>query len=429
MNKIALIGYGRFGKTLHRLLETDFEVGIFHHDSNPEEIFQFSKTIFYCVPIDSFEKIIKKHKKYIDNHLLIDTLSVKEYPKKICKKYLSNSSGRMLLTHPMFGPDSSKMGFDGLPIVLDKNTSNNQEYSFWKSYFFQKKLKVVEMSAKEHDRLAAHSQGLTHFIGRLLEQVKMKPTAIDTLGSKKLLEVMDQTCNDSWQLFKNLQNYNESTRKMRLQLGIAYDKLYNLLLPNRVNKKYIIFGIQGGVGSFNEEALGVYVAQQGIKKYKVKYLYTTERVLKKLHEGEIDFGLFAIQNAVGGVVQESTHAMAQYRFAIHNEFSIQINHFLMKRKEVLFSNINTIMAHDQVFKQCKETLQRKYPNHVLKVGEGDYIDTAKAAWGLANGKIPKQIAVLGPRLLASLFNLDIIDENLQDSKNNMTLFFVVKRMV
>ena len=79
MKKIAIVGFGRFGKTLERLLEGEFEVGIFHHDSNPKELFGFAQTIFYCVPIDSFESIIKKHKSHIDNHLLIDVLSVKEY--------------------------------------------------------------------------------------------------------------------------------------------------------------------------------------------------------------------------------------------------------------------------------------------------------------------------------------------------------------
>jgi prephenate dehydrogenase len=427
MKKIALVGFGRFGKTLDRLLRDEFEVGIFHHDTNPQEIFSFSQVVFYCVPIDTFERTIKKHKSHINGHLFVDVLSVKEHPKRIFNKYLKNTNGRSLLTHPMFGPDSSKNGFNDLPIVLDQNTSTREEYVFWKSFFIKKGLRVVEMSAKEHDKLAAHSQGLTHFIGRLLEEVKLKSTPIDTLGTRKLIEVMDQTCNDSWQLFMNLQNYNSFTKRMRLQLGQAYDNLYNMLLPQRVSRKHLVFGIQGGKGSFNEEALQTYIKKHTIKKYKIKYLYTTEKVLKNLHEGTIDFGLFAIQNAVGGVVQESTYAMAKYRFKILEEFSIKICHFLMKRKDVMFSEIKTIMAHDQVFKQCKEKLKEKFPNHIQKVGEGDYIDHAKVAWGVAKGFLPKNIAILGPRILADIYNLDIVEENLQDSDNNLTTFFMVGR--
>lgn len=427
MNKIAIVGFGRFGKTLLRLLKADFTVGVFHHDSNPNEIFKFAKTIFYCVPIDSFEGIIKKHKAHIDNHLLVDVLSVKEYPKKIFAKHLKKTNGRSLLTHPLFGPDSSKDGFIGLPIVLDKNTATEGEYEFWKTYFAKKRLRVVEISATKHDRLAAHSQGLTHFIGRLLELMKIHSSPIDTQGAKKLFEIMQQTCNDSWQLFENLQTYNPYTKKMRIQLGIAYDKLYEKLLPATVKKGMLVFGIQGGKGSFNEEALRSYVQKYKIKNYQTNYLYTTEKVLKNLHEGEIDFGLFAIQNAIGGVVQESTHAMAKYRFIIEEEFDIQVSHYLMKRKDVQFSDIKIIMTHDQVFKQCQATLRKKYPEFTQKIGEGDYIDTAKAAYGLATGIVPKNVAILGPRILADIYNLDIVDENLQDSANNLTTFFMVKR--
>ena len=427
MKKIAIVGYGRFGRTLQRLLCVDFEVGIFHRDSRPSDIYSFAKTIFYCVPIDAFENSIKKHRDYINDHFLIDVLSVKEHPKKIFAKYIKNTNGRSLLTHPLFGPDSSVNGFVGLPIVLDKNTATNEEYIFWKTFFIKKGLHIVEISATEHDRLAAHSQGLTHFVGRLLERVKMAKTPIDTQGAKKLLEVMDQTCNDTWQLFENLQTYNRYTKKMRIQLGIAYDVLYEKLLPKRVRKGVLVFGIQGGKGSFNEEALQTYVQKWAIKKYKVKYLYTTEKVLKSLHEGEIDFGLFAIQNAIGGVVQESTYAMAKYRFAISEEFSIHIRHFLMKRRDTSISDITTIMAHDQVFKQCKQTLIQRHPQYILKVGTGDYIDTAKAAEGLARGKIQKNTAILGPRILAEMYGFDIIDENLQDSKNNLTTFFMAER--
>jgi len=427
MKKIAIVGYGRFGKILHRLFRDDFEVGIFHHDSDPKKIFAFANTIFYCVPIESFEGIIKKHRAYVNKHLLIDTLSVKEHPKKIFAKYLRNTNGRSLLTHPLFGPDSSKDGFARLPIVLDKNTATDDEYLFWKSYFADKGLIVVEISATEHDKLAAQSQGLTHFIGRLLEQMKIHPSPIDTMGTKKLFEVMQQTCNDSWQLFENLQTYNPYTKKMRIQLGSAYEKLYEKLLPKRVKKGTIVFGIQGGRGSFNEEALITYVKKNKIKKYEVKYLYTTEKVLKNLHEGTIDFGLFAIQNATGGVVQESTYAMAKYRFFIQEEFDIMIRHFLMKRKDVPFSDIKTIMAHDQVFKQCVATLKLNYPDYILKTGEGDFIDTAKAAQGLVLGAVSKNTAILGPHILADMYDFDIVDENLQDSKNNLTTFFMARR--
>lgn len=432
MKKIAIIGNGRFGKILLKLLKDDFLVSVFDSknsktESDLKKIYD-CEVIFFAVPISAFETVIKSHKKYFkDSHLLIDVLSVKMHPKKVFEKYLRGLKTHALLTHPMFGPDSSKNGFSGLPIIIDKFKTNEKNYSFWKDFFVKKGLKVIEMTAQKHDQLAANSQGVTHFIGRLLERFKFKPTLIDSLGAKKLQEVMEQTCNDTWELFLDLQNFNPYTKTMRIKLGRTYNLLYNQLLPKRVNKKKIIYGIQGGKGSFNEEVTLFYINKNKVKNYQIKYLYTSEKVLKNLHEGNIDYGLFAVHNAVGGVVQESVQAMAKYKFKIVKEFKILIKHFLMKKKEIDFNKISHVMAHPQNFAQCKDNLMKKYPNMKLISGKGNLVDTAKAAESLAIGKIDKNTAILGPKILAEIYDLEIIDENLQDNQNNLTSFFLVSR--
>jgi len=432
MKRIAIIGKGRFGPVLHKLLKDDFFVSIFDSknsktESDLKKIYDH-EIIFFAVPISTFESVIKLHKKYFkDSHLLIDVLSVKMHPKKVLNKYLKGLKTQALLTHPMFGPDSSKNGFSGLPIILDKYKTDDKNFSFWKNFFTKKGLRVIKMSAQEHDRLAANSQGITHFIGRLLKKFNLKPTEIDSLGAKKLQEVMEQTCNDTWQLFNDLQNFNPYTKAMRMKLGRTYDLLDNQLLPKRVNKKKIVYGIQGGRGSFNEEAILFYVNKNKIKKYQIKYLYTSEKVLKNLYEGNIDYGLFAIQNGVGGVVEESTHAMAKYKFRIVKEFQILIRHFLLKRKDVDSKQLKTIIAHSQNFRQCKNNLAKRYPDLKQVSGQGDLIDTARCAGALAKNKIDKNTAILGPKILAEIYDLEIINSDLQDSANNLTTFFLVSR--
>ncbi|MFA5995984.1 MAG: prephenate dehydrogenase/arogenate dehydrogenase family protein [Patescibacteria group bacterium] len=440
MDTVAIVGFGRFGKTLYQLLKYDFKIVLF--DTNKAVFYNYktelntiiaktlkeiytAPTIFYAVPISSFEPIIKAHKPYFANHLLIDVLSVKLHPKQVFSRYLNNTQTQALLTHPLFGPDSSQAGFAGLPLVIDKFMASQQNYLFWKNYFKSKHLCVIKLSAKQHDQLAAQSQGMAHFIGRLLEQYGYQTTLIDTLGATKLHEVTKQTCNDTWELFLNLQNYNPYTKTMRLRLGQSYDKLYNKLLPKRINQNYLVFGIQGGKGSFNEEAILHYAAKQHIHHLKIKYLYTSEKVLRNLHAGNIDYGVFAIQNAIGGVVQESTYAMAKYKFKIIHEFAIPIKHFLMKKKTS--KKVTTIIAHPQVLKQCQSTLKKHYGSYKLVSGKGDLVDTARAALVLAKNKLPGNYAILGPKGLADRYNFEIIGKNLQDDKTNNTTFFVVKR--
>jgi arogenate dehydrogenase (NADP+) len=439
MQTITIIGYGRFGKVLYRLLKDDFDVQIYNRSRIPNPpageiiIHDLKKAyerdvIFYAIPINAFEKVLSEHKKYLrDEHVLIDTLSVKMHPKKIFIKQLKNTKIQALLTHPMFGPDSVGQGFEGLPIIIEQLTINDKNYTFWKDYFEKKSLHVLEIKAEEHDKLAADSQGLTHFIGRLLEEYGMKKTPIDSIGTQKLLEVKEQTTNDTWQLFTDLQQYNPYTKNMQVKLGDAYEKIYTKLQAKKKGDK-ISFGIQGGKGSFNEEAIMYHIKRNTIKNYEIKYLHTSENVLRALHEGAIDQGIFALHNSVGGVVYESIEVMGRYKFAVVEEFAITISHTLMIRKDATLKDITTIMTHPQVLAQCRTTLSQKYTNLEKTSGEGELIDHALVAKHLSEKKLPKNIAVMGSKILAEIYGLHIVEDNLQDLKENYTSFLLVKRI-
>ena len=442
MKRITIIGYGRFGKVLHRLLKDDFSVVLYNRSPISEKNLGAntriakdlgdayeSDIIFFAVPIPAFESVVRAHKRYFrPHHLLVDVLSVKMHPALVFRRELRGLKTRALLTHPMFGPDSSKEGFSALPLIIDRGSATPAEVAYWKSYFRKKKLRVIELSPKEHDKLAANSQGLTHFIGRLLEKLGVKAGPIDSLGTKKLLEVEEQTCNDTWELFAGLQHYNPYTKRMRLRLGAAYDSLYGKLLPKAVRQGVITIGIQGGKGSFNDEAIQEYIRKRDIRNFDIKYLYTAEKVLRNLYEGNIDLGLFATHNARGGIVHESVHAMARYKFRIVDEQAILIRHSLMRRSDVRTEDVMTIMGHSQNFKQCAVNLAAKFSSLEQVTGKGDLVDTAKAASCLAAGKLPKTTAILGPRVLATMYGFEIIEGDLQDlGKDNITNFLLVKR--
>lgn len=117
----------------------------------------------------------------------------------------------------------------------------------------------------------------------------------------------------------------------------------------------------------------------------------------------------------------------QYKIDIVKEFAIKITHHLMKRKDIQREDIKTIMAHPQVLKQCQNTLKLKYKNLKLESGEGDLIDTTNAAKALSEDKVAKTVAILGPKNISDLYNLEVIDQNLQNNPENYTPFLLVKR--
>lgn len=180
----------------------------------------------------------------------------------------------------------------------------------------------------------------------------------------------------------------------------------------------------GARGSFSEEAAGVY-QKKYLKsgKHTLLYLVSAENVLSALEKGDIDLGIFPIENSNGGVVLEAVHAMAGHRFRIVRMFEIDIHHCLLVKNGMTADRITTIVSHDQALKQCRMYLKRVWPKVKLK----EYADTAKAAEDLAKGKLPKGSAVIASRAAANLYRLRAMEESIQDLKFNYTSFIAAKR--
>lgn len=194
-----------------------------------------------------------------------------------------------------------------------------------------------------------------------------------------------------------------------------------------MNKK-IRIGIQGGKGSFNDEAILTYLTKNTDIDAEIHYLYTTENVLRALHEGTINLGQFAVRNTLGGEVQESAEAMKKYTSKVIAEYAIPIAHALMIRKDASMDEITEILTHPQVIAQCKTTLAKKYPQLEQKVGEGEFVDPAFVARQLSEKKLPKNIATMSSKVLAQIYGLDIVETDMQDKKDNFTTFLLVERI-
>ena len=85
MNKVSIIGFGRFGVMLHSLLSKGFEVDVYDKNSiNNSEINEVSleealnnETIFIAVPIRDFEDLmVEISDKISPGKTIIDVCSV-----------------------------------------------------------------------------------------------------------------------------------------------------------------------------------------------------------------------------------------------------------------------------------------------------------------------------------------------------------------
>lgn len=237
-NVVGIVGYGRFGRLWASILSSHFEVLVTDTLKQPapnfvslEDLCARASTIFLCVPINQFDSVVQAIAPLIRPHtVVLDTCSVKEHPAKIMTGRLAAVEDVTLIaTHPMFGPDSAAHGIYGLPMVLWRLHGSEREFDRWSSFFEKIGIRIVHMPPAEHDRLAAYSQGVTHYIGRVLQQLQLEPTPIDTAGFKILCSLIEQTCNDSWELFQDLQTYNGYTPQMRTRIEQALESMNEVL--------------------------------------------------------------------------------------------------------------------------------------------------------------------------------------------------------
>ena len=184
-----------------------------------------------------------------------------------------------------------------------------------------------------------------------------------------------------------------------------------------------IIGIQGGKGSFSEDAANIFTKNHGLEKVEIKYLISSEAVLSAVESGVTDYGIFAMENAQGGVVIESVKALVKYRCKIMEMFHISVDQNLLGLPGINIGDISEIHSHQQALRQCKDYLSEHFWTRPLI--EED--DTAEAARRLSEGKLANTAVVIANKKCAQLYNLEIVEENIHDLKNNLTLFLGIRK--
>ena len=156
--------------------------------------------------------------------------------------------------------------------------------------------------------------------------------------------------------------------------------------------------------------------------YKINFAVSSENVLNDINTGKAEYGLVALNNSQGGLVNETIKALGENKYLIVDSVVYKVEHSLIARVGVALENVKKIYSHPQALKQCKEYLAKHYPDCEYL----PYKDTALAAIDLAAGKLPADGIVIAHRNNADDSSLQLIAENIQDlGSDNETLFLLI----
>jgi prephenate dehydratase len=179
-----------------------------------------------------------------------------------------------------------------------------------------------------------------------------------------------------------------------------------------MNKKDKI-AVLGPKGTYTDLACDYYS-----KSYEKIYLDNITSVIKSVKNGIVEKGIIPAENSIKGTVVESLDGISEYDLFIEKSIIILIHHFIAGLSSKTKPEI--IMSHPQAIGQCRKYINKNYPDSKI-------VKTLSTSEGFK--KISEQaltnVAAIGSKKACELYDLKIIDENIEDVKNNKTEFFVI----
>ncbi|MDP3387342.1 MAG: prephenate dehydratase [Eubacteriales bacterium] len=174
-------------------------------------------------------------------------------------------------------------------------------------------------------------------------------------------------------------------------------------------------GYQGVPGSYSE--IGV-IQYFGTDTINIPYDNFREMILD-VDLKTIDFALLPIENSTTGAITRSLDLMKDYNVYMTGEEFVNVSHCLITFDGVSFDDVKTIYSHPEALKQCDDFFDKH--KQINKVA---YLDTAKSVeYIIQLGD--KTAGALASKRAAQLYNMQILAENIQDNKLNITRFAVI----
>lgn len=174
-------------------------------------------------------------------------------------------------------------------------------------------------------------------------------------------------------------------------------------------------GYQGVPGSYSE--MGV-IQYFGNNTRNIPYDNFRE-MIADVERNSIDFALLPIENSTTGAITRSLDLMKDYNVYIVGEEFVNVGHCLITFEGVSFDEIKTIYSHPEALKQCDDFFDKH--KQINKVA---YLDTAKSVeYIIQLGD--RTAGALASKRAAQIYDMNLLAENIQDNKLNITRFAVI----
>ena len=445
MKHIHIIGgNGQMGGWVKTYLSSHgYSVTISNEKEKNEEGIKKCEILILSVPIEVAPTVTKQVLPLLKlETTIIDLSSLMS----INEETLQTSTHPSAFIHFLFGP--SVGGIQNQHVVINTlKTSEALEKLI--ALFSSDGAQLHTLSTKDHDYLMAHIQALTHFsnlvlahslesnLGTLIPEITT-PTYLNQISV-----VLRVISNNSPELLANIQLLNPYTQSVLSQhvstqqdilsliekrnlseLTEKYEQLKQIATPQKEEEmKTAISSVSSPVeiseiaylgpeGTFSHQA-----AKQVAEKARLVPAKTIRDIFESVAKKEIAYGIVPAENTTEGTIRETLDFLTKYPVLSLYSHTLPVHQNLLS-EETKLSEITTVISHPQALAQCQEWIKQHLPQAEMRVAKSTVSD-------IELERKTKGTAFICSSLVSEIYNLPILESEIEDNKENITKFYVI----
>lgn len=244
MESVGIIGFGAFGHLLAEILSSHVETVLVNDKQaiktsikgvtvSDFQTVASAPLVIIATDLSGIEPVCTQLKPYVSSQTIVmDICSVKEKPQEILQRVLGDAC-RVVATHPLFGPQSVEEngGVKGLAMAVCPN-GRDPLPEIHELFKHKIGLKMLSMTAEDHDKDMAWVHGLTFFVGRTLLNMQPPKSVLTTQYYQKLLDLVELEKQHSEALFATIQQGNRYVSDIRQKFTRQTQKIASELTKN-----------------------------------------------------------------------------------------------------------------------------------------------------------------------------------------------------
>ncbi len=176
----------------------------------------------------------------------------------------------------------------------------------------------------------------------------------------------------------------------------------------------ITVAFQGAHGAYSEEAIRGHLGES----VQTLPCESFEAIFEAIRTDAATYGMLPVENALAGTVAQTYELLMEYDFRVQGETILPIHHQLLATAGTQMPDIQVVRSHPQALAQCEAFIRRRGWQPIAAY------DTAGAARDLAANPEP-HAATIASRLAAKLYDLTILEPDIEDDLDNSTRFFIL----